>query len=481
MKKYFVIFVVAAVALACTLVSVHLSVRPGPASLAYDEATSCYTGIGLVWDAQPLIDAGAQSFTLELVKDRHEEKGAIGKTVGVGEPVRMGVCLFAGLPQYERYYARIKANYEGGKSSGWTYARSPIEVGVGEVGRIESLLPPEARVVRATAGTVSVEWSMTGFEEGVLDLTRKARAGIYADAACTQLLVSWDLSTDFFDTSCKGGRYGGRYLERQPAFIFTGLEPSHKYWVRIDDITMDSVVKGKPLPVTTAASCCVMVGQAKAAQGEYVLREDFDELLWGGSMLDNAAGYSFEGRGTADSFIPARGVMGDASEGYFPVTENIEIGLFSTMKALIPTTRLSHWGYMGGTCAAMSGAVKIGGSRNPGKLVTPALTNLGGAATLELSFDGEPYYIREPRTVQVLVLRDAVLGSGNLVSANQSLVAATLELEGGYRMHHYTVTLPDVRPGDRIALGGAPVEGTDTCLRLLLDNLSLKVLHYESL
>ena len=498
MKKICFVLSMAAVLAACTKVNQTSSQQEqslphiAPASLEYDEATSHDTGIGLIWDAEPLIEAGAKSFTLELLKDTESAENVVRKTVDVSAKVRKGAYIFSNLTQYERFYARIKANYSDEESTAWTYVRSggqiaPIEVGVGIVDRIAEWVPPVARVIRATSGTVSVEWSMTGFEEPVRDLSRKARAGLYADAACSNLIVSWDIVKDFFDTAIKGGRYGGRYLERQPAFVFTGLEAAHDYWVRIDDITQaGSVVEGEPLKVTTAASVNLKVGTAKAAEGDWLLREDFDELIWGGSMMDDAVGYSTKNRGTATSLVPASGAMGELSseaaanaDGYFLVTENTEIGLFNTMKAIIPGTRLADWGYIGAGCSSMSGTVKIGGAKNPGKLVTPALSNLSSTATVELSFDGEPYYIREPRTVQVLVVSGAN-GAASLVTPVTSRVAATFELEGGYDMQHYTVDLVNVRPGDRIAIGGTAVAGTDTNLCLLIDNVSLKLKKYES-
>ena len=501
MKRYLILSVLAALAVvpfSCSKANQSGGADPlphiAPQALLYDETTSHQNGIGLIWDAEPLIDAGAQSFTLELLKDISSPEAVKSKTVEVSAKKRKGSYIFTNLTPYERYYARIRANYPADESTSWTYVMSgadiaPIEVGVGIVDRIAVWLPPVARVVRATSATVSVQWSMTGFEEPVLDLTRKARAGIYADAACSRLLVSWDIVKDFFDTALKGGRYGGRYLERQPGFVFTGLEAAHDYWVRIDDITSDeAVVNGEALQVTTAASENLKVGADKAAEGDYLLREDFDEFIWGGSMMDDAVGYSLKSRGSVSSLIPASGPMGELSsesaanaDGYFLVSENTEIGLFSTMKAIIPGTRLAEWGYMGAGCSCMAGTVKIGGSKNPGKLVTPALVNLASTATVELSFDGEPYYIREPRTVQVLVLSSSANGTDNLVNpaANHTRVAATFDLEGGYDMRHYAVDLINVQPGDRIAIGGTLVSDTDTNLRLLIDNVSLKVKKYE--
>ena len=496
MKKYLYMISLAALA-ACTAVKQPAEVleQIAPKALLYDETTSHQSGIGLIWDAEPLIEAGAQSFTLELLKDASSTENVISKTVDVAAKTRKGSYIFTNLKQYERYYARIRANYPAGISTSWTYVMegsdiAPIEVGVGIVSRIECWCAPVAKLVRATSGTVSVQWSMTGFEEPVQDLTRKARAGIYADEACSQLIVSWDIVKDFFDTSLKGGRYGGRYLERQPGFVFTGLTPAHDYWVRIDDITVeDTVVEGEPLKVTTAEADNLKVGTHKAAEGEYLLKEDFDELLWGGSMMDDAVGYSNKNRGTVSTMVPASGAMGELSSesqadanGYYLVSENIEIGLFSTMKAIVPGTRLADWGYMGGATCCMSGLVKIGGSKNPGKLVTPALVNLESTATVELSFDAEPYYIREPRTVQVLIISSTPNGAGNLVSppAGNARVAATFELNGGYDMKHYEVDLVNVRPGDRIAIGGVTGSDTDTNLRLLMDNMALKLKKYET-
>ena len=326
MKRYLIIVtlaVFAAVSFSCTKGKQPSGDDPlphiAPAALVYDEATSHQNGIGLIWDAEPLIDAGAQSFTLELLKDASSSEDVIGKTVEVSAKSRKGSYIFSDLKQYERYYARIRANYSAEESTAWTYVMSgsdiaPIEVGVGIVDRIATWVRPEFRVIRATSGTISVCWSMTGFEEPVLDLTRKARAGLYADADCSNLIVSWDIVKDFFDTELKGGRYGGRYLERQPGFVFTGLEPLHDYWVRIDDITdADAVVEGQAEKVTTEASSNLMVGTEKVPEGEFILREDFDELLWGGSMMDDAVGYSNKNRGTVSAMVPASGAMGELS------------------------------------------------------------------------------------------------------------------------------------------------------------------------
>lgn len=462
-----------------------------PAYLRYDASASSAEALAVIWNSEDAYRNGAASYTVQLVKNQDEEiaDGEISKTVMSYAPRRNDACVFFDLAQFERYYVRIRADFSKG-SSDWVYIvddsglPTVVEVGRGPVeGGIAPTVEPEIRLLRASAGTITVEWSVTGFEELAQDVRRGYHIALYKDEAGTDLDVAWGLDRSFFE----GNYLAGSADISFPAFVFTGLESGKDYWVEVKDSV--STLKSPLFKASTAQSQVVQVGTAPAKAGDVLLYEDFDELLWGGQAWPVANGYNTMQRINVSSFAEARAsgeVEIDAENGFYPVTSGTSMVLFSTIQKLVPSTRLADWGQV---CengnklqiGAKAGQILLGSNNLVGEIVTPPITNMSEVGTVELSFDAMPSYIRDRQDFKIEVISNSTFSTANnvvTVADGGSYITSAFDIEPGYEYKRYTVEIENFPAGARIGLGGNRPAGYSGQMRFILDNICVKLLKY---
>ena len=462
-----------------------------PAYLRYDASASSSESIAVVWDSEDAYRNGAASYTVQLVKNQDEDitEGEISKTVMSYAPRRNDAYVFFDLAQFERYYVRIRADFSKG-SSDWVYIvdksglPTVIEVGRGPVeGGIAPTVEPEIRLLNASAGTITVAWSVTGFEELAQDVKRGYHIALYKDEAGTDLDVAWGIDRSFFE----GNYLAGSADISFPAFVFTGLDSGKDYWVEVKDSV--STLKSALFKARTAESQVVQVGTSPAMVGDVLLYEDFDELLWGGQAWPVANGYNTMQRINVSSFAEARAsgeVEIDAENGFYPVTSGTSMVLFSTIQKLIPSTRLATWGQV---CengnklqvGAKAGQILLGSSNLVGEIVTPPITNMSEVGTVELSFDAMPAYIRDRQDFKVEVISNSTFSTANnvvTIADGGSYITSAFDIEPGYEYKHYTVEIENFPAGARIGLGGNRPAGYSGQMRFILDNICVKLLKY---
>ncbi len=462
-----------------------------PAYLHYDESASSPVTIAVLWDSEDAYRNGASSYTVQLVKNQDDEiaDDEISKTVMSYAPRRNDAYVFFDLKQFERYYVRIRADFSKG-SSDWVYIvddsglPTVIKVGSGPVdGGIAPTVKPEIRLLKASAGTLTVTWSVTGFEELAQDVKRGYHIALYKDEAGADLDVAWGLDRSLFE----GNYLAGSTDISFPAFVFTGLESGKDYWVEVKDSV--STLKSALFKASTAESQVVQVGPGPAKAGDILLYEDFDELLWGGQAWPVANGYNTMQRINVSTFAEARAsgeVEVDAENGFYPVTPGTSMVLFSTIQKLIPSTRLANWGQI---CengnklqiGAKAGQILLGSSNLVGEIVTPPITNMSEMGTIELSFDAMPSYIRDRQDFKVEVISNSSFSTTNnvvTVAEGGSYIASAFDIEPGYEYKHYTVEIENFPVGARIGLGGNRPAGYSGQMRFILDNICVKLLKY---
>ena len=462
-----------------------------PAYLKYDSAASSGKSVAVIWDSEEAYQNGAASYTVQLVKNQDEEitEGEISKTVMSYAPRRNDAYVFFDLPEFERYYVRIRADFSKG-SSDWVYIADEsgipavIEVGRGLVdGGIAPTVEPEIRMLNASAGTITVNWSVTGFEELAQDVKRGYHIALYKDEAGTDLDVAWGIDRSFFE----GNYLSGSADISFPAFVFTGLESGKDYWVEVKDSV--STLKSPLFKVRTADSQVVQVGSSPASEGDILLYEDFDELLWGGQAWPVANGYNTMQRINVSSFSEARAsgeVEIDAENGFYPVASGNSMVLFSTIQKIVPSTRLATWGQV---CengnklqiGAKAGQILLGSSNLVGEIVTPPITNMSEVGTVELSFDAMPSYIRDRQDFKIEVISNSTFSTANnvvTVAEGGSYIASAFDIEPGYEYKRYTVEIENFPAGARIGLGGNRPAGYSGQMRFILDNICVKLLKY---
>lgn len=286
-----------------------------------------------------------------------------------------------------------------------------------------------------------------------------------------------------------------------PCFLFSGLEPSTDYTLKITNRTIQL---SKEVTATTSASNLVEL-PATAAAGSVILYEDFSELLWGGmpELEDygfGMPGWSSEIRGSLTDFYPISGVQ-PLSNSYklYLAPPTTQYGLFSTMRKAVVNTRLKDWGaisesYEGGAAGSlcgMPGMLKMGASNSWVQIMTPELDCLSGKATISVSFDMCPYTDdglkiadKDQQNAIVRVLEDVELGKNG--DMYQAILSGKVTQEKPFalnpvlKMNRYTITLEDVAPGSRIAIGTYRPEGAKAGQRrVYLDNIKLEVVKYN--
>ena len=348
---------------------------------------------------------------------------------------------------------------------------------------------PELELIGTTATNAAVTWSISGFNDVYADIAQKWSAGIYNDEACSDLRVSWDFPAALWNV------YGGNTITSfegpySPRFIFTSLEPSTDYYVKVW-YTDNPSLCSTPLKVSTSAAAFTTLPEGFATEGSVILQEDFSELPWGGDVSTRSFGISDESRSSAPAFDAPSGINpvgGQTIDGFnhkwYFVYPGTEIGLFNTLRGAVSQTRLKDWTSMAednsdGKALCRPGYVKLGSSSKTGAIVTPALNCLEHRALVRLSFKAHPYRetANDPLTASVMVVSSSQEGVSVLTEYSiVDKVDFTLGENHEWKEFSYDFL---VQPGSRLAVSSRRV-GTDANQRrILVDDIKVELLEYR--
>ena len=346
---------------------------------------------------------------------------------------------------------------------------------------------PQVELHSASSSTVAVTWSVSGFADVAADITENWSVGIYNDAACSDLRVSWNIPSEAW-TALNGNTaasIGGPY---SPRFGFSGLPQGTDFWVKVW-YTDRPEYESKPFKVSTLTYTNKSLPETSASEGDILLSEDFGELVWGGDIAGRSYGYSDENRSSATALDSAAGdnpvgeqTIGGVTHKFYLVNPLIEMGLFNTLKAAVPSTRLAGWTSMSeddadGRALARQGYVKLGASSKTGAIVTPPLGCLESKAVITVSFKAHPYKENsvDPLEGSVFAVTTAEEGVSVLKSYDMGN-KVDFAIDGGEAWKDYSYDVI-VRPGDRIAISTRRSGGTGQC-RFLVDEVSLTLKQY---
>ena len=454
---------------------------PAPEAVTVDDGHSSASSITVIFDGSAATNAGAASFTVALVPENGDEIVS-NKNVGIQNAWQHE---FRNLAK-GKYSVYACANYADNKVSDKIYAKDS-KGNVSVLVLDGSLLA--VKLAYSTSSTLAFTWSPSGFEDALKDCAVPYSFGIYNDAACKELIVSWKTDKDdsIWDTDLAEGF---------PQFEFSGLKANTSYWFKVTD--MDAGYTCDPVEARTAEFTVVEPSKTgQVAEGGIALAEDFSELVWGGNYLKGSAAYSADDRNLADAFDKAEGenpINGGKWKWYL-VPAGTEIGLFNTMNKAVASSRLQYWGCVNETVngkassaiCGRSGLLKLGASSYTALMATPALDNLKSTATVELSFD-QALYDSDPKTAAVYVINSSShsgqAGGYEVTPAIDALdPVEEFTLFAGRTMQHETITLHNVAPGARVAIGPIRKDGTKPGAnqhRMYLDNVIIKVVKYET-
>lgn len=454
---------------------------PSPEAVVVNDEACGESSIALLFDGRAAIRAGAASFTSTLTPADAGDPVSITR-----EADHPDACqpVFSNLP-VGVYTASVYATYPDGTSTVPVFAKD-------SEGNVVKLIIEGAtlavRSAYATSSTLAFTWSVSRFKDAAEDRATAYSFGIYRDAVCQDLVVSWQ-------TDAGSAIWSGDLADGSPQFEFSGLDRNTSYWFVVKDLDNDVV----SAPVEGKTSDFTIVEPSSAAMVEpdgIALAEDFGELVWGGNYLRGSAGYSADDRNLATAFDKAEGVNpidGGAWKWYL-VDPVIEVGLFNTMKHAVEHSRLGRWGICNevpndnsAAICGRPGHLKIGASSKLALMCTPALTNLKSVATVELSFD-QARYDSDPVTGAVYLLNDSEHGgkAGKYEvtpSIGDLVPVAEFEIKAGRAFTTEKVVIRNVAPGARIGIGTIRKDGStpgSSQHRMYLDNVIVKVVAYES-
>lgn len=463
---------------------------PAPA-IYYDAQASTGTNIGVYWNAQQAASAGATTFTVQLIKTKDGSSDVYDNTVSQTLNVYDSsgqlteFTTFTGLTEGRIFYVRIRANYPRSVFSEWVLAAvdeanpntpARIKVGTGIVDDDEEETSSlKTKIVTVSESTAVVSWSTCNWTNNNTDAGFAYNIELFKDAECKNLEVSWALAAN----SIKLSTYG-------TSFIFSGLTPGTSYYFRVTNTT-DNIVSD-PLEIKTNESKFKDL-PATANPGDIILYQDFHEFLWGGDLLNNAAGYSNDARSSATSIEKATGVNPVSADKFYLASADTEMGLFNTLGKAIPNTSLKDWGQQSesgnadkpGILLARPGMLKMGASNYRGAIVTPELKCLTQPATIEVTFKTAAYDDNQNVIIELL---DGTTKSDSyswITATSQSTIQTVNAGSKGGGWTEHTVTISNVTSTSRIAIGSADKGEGSAQHRFYLDDIQIKLISYGEL
>lgn len=349
-------------------------------------------------------------------------------------------------------------------------------------------------VVRATDTTIAVGWTVTPSNVQYLaemmpnsaydyttDIAKRYKIELYEDIDCKNMVVGWTVNDSSNSTNL--AKYKKDY---PPRFIFTDLKPQTTYYLIVRNLT-DNVSMQYPAAVaTTAPAFTGQIVVSNPSVGDVILFENFDKNLWGGDLPARAPGYSRTDRSKATELYTARGDNPDQTDSnYYTSEAGTEIGLFNTLKGVVPAMGLDEWGWIAddnktGCILSRAGYLKIGASSKHASLITPQLGALAGKAAVRVTFKACPYgattIADAEKAVAVKVFNDTSIdAASHRITKYTEGDIATLTLEGDQcTWKEYSVVLEEVEPTSRIAFCGNRA-GTGVQSRFHIDDIRISV------
>jgi len=439
------------------------------------------------------------------------------KYVELTGTIQSGVKYY--LVVYPGNYSNVTLTFTDadGRNAVYKNAGMNLEVKRNSITKIADITIPESKFdddipiyvkqIFSSPSTVTVSW--TTFKEAVDGLdcvwpnkatsyeTYRTQDGkkdftltLYSDAACSNQIVKY--VTDYYYAT-KGASSTTRIFDSNypTRFTFSGLNPSTTYYLKIENRT-DKVTMKKPLALTTCARAFTgTIPDLNAKVGDVILFESFDKCLFGGDIVNFAAGYSRYDRGSSlpsDLYsVTAKGTIpGTEDDNFYQAYGNVEVQLFSSCANILDEMGLDSWSttLAASEVLARPGSLKIGASSKKGSVVTPVLKNIpsGYTATVKVSFKASPYTSAkelDPAEKDIIL---KVLTGGSVSSyvltgfttgqTKQMTISADVP---GWQ--EYSVELSGVSSSSRIEI--ASNRATSGQSRFHLDDVKIEILSLE--
>ena len=236
---------------------------------------------------------------------------------------------------------------------------------------LEDPLPVSASLEKATSCSLTFTWT-----EGVSssdDIDKPWTIALYKDADCTDLLVSHSIDAG-----------SSKWSDKQPRFIFGGLDPDTVYWFKATDTTEGNVKTSNVVKATTESFTRVDASKvSNAVVGDTILAEDFSET-YGPDEWDQAAGF-MPSTATRTLDPPS----GEDPDGSIEAYSSTGTRLWGNSVQMTPGRRLANgWGFFGNSAVySRTGYLRVATTSGRTHIVTPKLAGIpdGFKATISVT------------------------------------------------------------------------------------------------
>ena len=300
---------------------------------------------------------------------------------------------------------------------------------------------------------IGLRWSENAFATTSDAITAdKAPAytfGIYSDAACTYKLWDWKTaeSAEVFTST--------------PGHVFSGLTPETTYYIKVKDAT-NGIVAVKAF--TTEAEKAGFVKTTTAAEGEEIVFESFNDVLWGGGdVIQELSGVNIKNWKDAlgTPATSSNGVVCDDNDDRNMLT-NAHESTTSIGYNWFNSKPVFGWSAyvlsqsnarVNSFPTTLAGVIKFGGNERKGYIITPELSSLSGRSKVNVSFKAGALVNGQKAYVAIFPKNAASEGSNGVyltVAPEREIEVATIENDGAW--HEYSVAV-ELSPGQRIGIG----------------------------
>jgi lysophospholipase L1-like esterase len=236
---------------------------------------------------------------------------------------------------------------------------------------LEDALPVAASLGKATSCSLTFTWT-----EGVSasdDIEKPWTIALYRDEACTDLVVSHIIDAG-----------SSKWSDKQPRFIFGGLDPDTTYWFKATDTTEGNVKTSNVVKATTESFTRVDASKvSNAAIGDIILAEDLSET-YGPDEWDQAAGFM---PSTSNHTLDPP--SGEDPKGTIEAYGSTGTRLWGNSVQMTPGRRLANgWGFYGNSAVySRTGYLRVSTTSGRTHIVTPKLAGIpdGYKATISVT------------------------------------------------------------------------------------------------
>ena len=228
-----------------------------------------------------------------------------------------------------------------------------------------------ASMEKSTSCSLTFTWTEGG---GVAnDVAKPWTIALYRDASCTDLVVSHNIDAG-----------SSKWSDKQPRFIFGGLDPGTNYWFKAVDTTEGDIKRSNVVKATTSSFTRVDASKvSNAGVGDVILAEDFSET-YGPDEWDQAAG--FMPTSSARSLDPP---SGENPAGSIEAYGSTGTRFWGNSVRMTEGRRLANgWGFFGNSAVySRTGYFRVSTTSGRTHIVTPKLAGIpdGKKATIDVT------------------------------------------------------------------------------------------------